>query len=285
MSDKLLRGKPVADKITEELKIEVIKLKEKNIIPKLAIVRVGDSYDDISYENGALKRCETIGIQSESILLEKDITTEEYIEVLEKLNNDKSINGILTLRPLPNQIDENKVKYIISKEKDVDCFNPINTAKLIEGDESGFSPCTPSAVIEILKHYQINLEGSNVCVLGRSMIVGKPVSILLLNEHATVTTAHSRTKDLKEITKNADILVVAVGKAKMINKDYIKENTIVIDVGINVDNEGKLCGDVDTLDVLDKVKYITPVPQGVGSVTTSILAKHVIKACKQQNLL
>lgn len=282
MTDKLLKGKIVADSITEKLKEEVKILNDKNIKPKLSIIRVGERPDDISYEKGATKRCESIGIDFEVVKLDESISLEKYLEVLEKLNNDNSVNGILCLRPLPKHIDENIVKYKISPKKDVDCFNPINLSKLIENDKTGFTPCTPSAVIEILKYYNINLEGANVCVLGRSMVVGKPCSILLLNEHSTVTTCHSKSKDLKNITKNADILVVAVGKAKMINKEYIKDNAIVIDVGINV-CDNKLCGDVDFDDVLEKVDFITPVPGGVGSVTTSILAKQVVKACKIQN--
>ncbi len=285
MADKLLKGKNVADSITENLKKDVDLLNKKNITPKLSVIRVGERPDDISYEKGASKRCESIGIDFEVIKLDESISNKEYIEVLEKLNNDKSVSGILCLRPLPKNLDENLIKYKISPDKDVDCFNPINLSKLIENDKSGFTPCTPTAVIEILKYYNINLEGANVCVLGRSMVVGKPCSILLLNEHATVTTCHSKSKDLKSITKNSDILVVAIGKAKIINKEYIKEDAVVIDVGINVDSNNKLCGDVDFDDVLENVGYITPVPGGVGSVTTSILAKHTIKACKQQNNL
>ena len=285
MADKLLKGKNVADSITENLKKDVDLLNKKNITPKLSVIRVGERPDDISYEKGASKRCESIGIDFEVIKLDESISNKEYIEVLEKLNNDKTVSGILCLRPLPKNLDENLIKYKISPDKDVDCFNPINLSKLIENDKSGFTPCTPTAVIEILKYYNINLEGANVCVLGRSMVVGKPCSILLLNEHATVTTCHSKSKDLKSITKNSDILVVAVGKAKMINKEYIKEDAVVIDVGINVDSNNKLCGDVDFEDALENVGYITPVPGGVGSVTTSILAKHTIKACKQQNNL
>lgn len=285
MTDKLLKGKNVADSITENLKKEVDLLNKKNITPKLSVIRVGERPDDISYEKGASKRCENIGIDFEVIKLDESISNKEYIEVLEKLNNDKTISGILCLRPLPKNLDEDLIKYKISPDKDVDCFNPINLSKLIENDKSGFTPCTPTAVIEILKYYNINLEGANICVLGRSMVVGKPCSILLLNEHATVTTCHSKSKDLKSITKNSDILVVAIGKAKIINKEYIKEDAVVIDVGINVDSNNKLCGDVDFDDVLENVGYITPVPGGVGSVTTSILAKHTIKACKQQNNL
>jgi methylenetetrahydrofolate dehydrogenase (NADP+)/methenyltetrahydrofolate cyclohydrolase len=199
------------------------------------------------------------------------------------INDNKDVHGILCFRPLPKQLDEEAIKYVISPEKDVDCFSPINSAKIMEGDKSGFPPCTPTAVVEILKHYGVELKGANVAVLGRSMVVGKPAAMLLLNENATVTICHSRTKDLAKVTSEADVLVAAVGRAKMVKENFVKEGAVVIDVGINVDENGNLCGDVDTAAVQDKVSMITPVPAGVGSVTTSILAKHVVKACKAQN--
>ena len=213
----------------------------------------------------------------------EDITQEDYEKTLRSLNENKDVHGILCLRPLYNQLNEEAIKYVISPEKDVDCFSPINSAKIMEGDKSGFPPCTPTAVVEILKHYDVELNGANVAVLGRSMVVGKPASMLLLNENATVTICHSRTKNLEKVTSQADILVAAVGRAKMIKENSVKEGAVVIDVGINVDENGNLCGDVDTASVQDKVSMITPVPAGVGSVTTSILAKHVVKACKNQN--
>lgn len=274
----IIKGKPIADKITEDLKNELKSLK-KDRNPKLSIIRVGNNPDDISYEKNAIKRCENIGIECEVINLSDDVSKKEYIDVLDRLNNDKLVDGILCLRPLPKNINEDEIKYFISDKKDVDCFNPINMAKIIEGDRSGFSPCTPMAVIETLKYYDVDLNGANVCVVGRSNIVGKPCSMLLLNENATVTICHSKTKDLESITSKADILIVAVGKAKVIKSNFVKENSVVIDVGINFE-DGILCGDVDTDDVLDKVSMITPVPFGVGSVTTSILAKQVIKAYK-----
>ncbi len=197
--------------------------------------------------------------------------------------NDKNVHGILCFRPLPKQLDEEAIKYVIAPEKDVDSFSPINSAKVMEGDTTGFPPCTPTAVVEILKHYGVQLNGAKVAVLGRSMVVGKPAAMLLLNENATVTICHSRTKDLAKVTSEADVLVAAVGRAKMVKEDFVKEGAVVIDVGINVDAEGNLCGDVDTNGVMDKVSMITPVPAGVGSVTTSILAKHLVKACKLQN--
>ena len=280
---QIIKGKPVADQISENLIKEVNELVKEGINPKLTIIRVGARGDDLAYERGALKRCENIGITTEVLELAEDIAQEQYIETLKKVNEDKDVHGILCFRPLPKQLNEESIKYVISPEKDVDCFSPVNAAKVMEGDQSGFPPCTPTAVVEILKHYGVELKGAKVTVLGRSMVVGKPAAMLLLNEHATVTICHSRTKDLANVTSEADILVAAVGRAKMVKENFVKEGAVVVDVGINVDEEGKLCGDVDTDDVLDKVSMITPVPAGVGSVTTSILAKHVVKACKLQN--
>lgn len=283
MDTKIIKGKPVADRITENLIEETKKLKELDIVPKLAIVRIGENPDDMSYERGAMNRCAKIGIDVQNIVLQGDVSEGEYIEVIKNLNDDKNINGILCLRPLPKNINENKVKSIINAKKDVDCFNPINSAKLFEGEKDGYAPCTPEAVMKILNHYEVDLSGKKVVVLGRSLIVGKPVSIMLMGENATVTICHSKTENLAEEAKNADVLVAAIGRAKMVDKSYIKEGATVIDVGINVDESGNLCGDVDTESAIGIAKMITPVPAGVGSVTTSVLAEHVIKACKIQN--
>ncbi|HQA60511.1 MAG TPA: tetrahydrofolate dehydrogenase/cyclohydrolase catalytic domain-containing protein [Tepidanaerobacteraceae bacterium] len=281
----LIKGKPVADKIKEKLKKEVAELKEKGITPKLAIIRVGDDPGDMAYERGAIKTMVSVNIETDVRDLSKDISQDEFIKELKSINDDKSVHGILILRPLPDQLDENVIKNVIAPEKDVDCFSPVNVAKVFEGDETGFPPCTPSAVMEILKHYEIPLKGKNAVVIGRSMIVGKPAAMLLLKEHATVTICHSRTKDLPKVASGAELLVVGIGRAKMIDSSYIREGAVVIDVGINVDEDGKLCGDVDTDDCVDKASMITPVPGGVGSVTTSVLAKHVVKACKMQQAL
>lgn len=283
VKSQIIKGKPVADKITEDLKKEVKNLNEMGINPKLAIVRVGERSDDLAYERGALKRCQNIGIETEVVELDENISQEEFIKAVHKLNEDDKVNGILTFRPLPKHLSEDEIKYEINPKKDIDCFNPINTAKIVENDKTGYPPCTPTAVIEILKHYDINLTGANIVVLGRSMVVGKPLSMLLLNENATVNICHSKTRNLPEIASQADILVAAVGRAKMVKKDYVKDGAIVIDVGVNVDDQGNLCGDVDMEDVLDKVSMITPVPGGVGAVTTSILATNIVKACKLQN--
>lgn len=283
LKSQIIKGKPVADKISEDLKKEVKSLNEMGIKPKLAIVRVGERADDLAYERGALKRCQNIGIETEVVELDENISQDEFIKAIHKLNEDDKVNGILTFRPLPKHLSEDEIKYEISPKKDIDCFNPINTAKIVENDKTGYPPCTPTAVIEILKHYGINLTGANIVVLGRSMVVGKPLSMLLLNENATVNICHSKTRNLPEIASQADILVAAVGRAKMVKNDYVKDGAIVIDVGVNVDDQGNLCGDVDMEDVLDKVSMITPVPGGVGAVTTSILATNIVKACKLQN--
>ncbi|WP_455538847.1 bifunctional 5,10-methylenetetrahydrofolate dehydrogenase/5,10-methenyltetrahydrofolate cyclohydrolase [Terrisporobacter sp.] len=281
---EIIKGKPVGDALSEVLKGECEALVKDGIQPKLAILRVGAKPNDLSYEKGALKKCDTIGIATEVTELPEDTTQEQYIETLEKLNKDSSVHGILTFRPLPKGIDEEVIKNVIAPEKDVDCFSPMNTAKLMEGDKTGFPPCTPTAVVEILKHYNVPLKGAKVVVLGRSMVVGKPVSMLLLGENATVTICHSKTQDLPKVCADADVLVAGVGRARMVTADYVKEGAVVIDVGINAKPEGGgICGDVDTDDVVGKASMVTPVPAGVGSVTTSILAKHVIKACKQQN--
>ena len=281
---EIIKGKPVGDALSEVLKGECEALVKDGIQPKLAILRVGAKPNDLSYEKGALKKCDTIGIKAEVTELPEGTTQEESIEALEKLNKDSSVNGILTFRPLPKGIDEEVIKNVIAPEKDVDCFSPMNTAKLMEGDKTGFPPCTPTAVVEILKHYNVPLKGAKVVVLGRSMVVGKPVSMLLLGENATVTICHSKTQDLQKVCADADVLVAGVGRARMVTADYVKEGAVVIDVGINAKPEGGgICGDVDTDDVVGKASMVTPVPAGVGSVTTSILAKHVIKACKQQN--
>lgn len=280
---ELLKGKPVADAITLEVKKDVEELNTKNIYPKLAIVRVGERKDDLSYENSAIKRMEKCGIKCEVTTMNQDISQEDFIVQLQKVNADTSVHGILLFRPLPKHIDENVVKYVISAEKDVDCFNPINVAKVTEGDKTGFAPCTPTAAMEILKYNNIQIKGKKAAVIGRSLVVGKPMALLLLGEDATVTVCHSKTSELAMVASEADILVAAIGKAKFVDDKFVKEGAVVLDVGINVDEEGNVYGDVDTEKCIDKVSFITPVPAGVGSVTTAVLAKHVLRACKQLN--
>lgn len=273
-------GKPVADKISEEL-IQKVKLMEKK--PKLAIIRVGNNEADMSYEKAAIKRMESIGIQWESIEFSEDVSEEKLIEKIEELNKDENTNGILIFNPLPNHLDENKIGGFIDPLKDLDSLNPINMAKLIYGDDTAFAPCTPVAAMEILKHYGVKLEGKHAVVIGRSTVVGKPISLLLLDEHATVSICHSKTPNISEIANKADVLVLAIGNAKFADETFVKEGAVVIDIGINVDENGNLCGDVDLESAIEKASLITPVPRGVGSVTTAILAKHVVKAYEIQN--
>lgn len=280
---ELLKGKAVADAITLEVKSSVEELIEKNIHPKLMIVRVGERQDDLSYEKSAIKRMQNCGIECEVTALPVDISQDNFIEKLKAVDDDHSVHGILLFRPLPKQIDENKVKHIIRPEKDIDCFNPANVAKIVEGDKTGFAPCTPTAAMEILKYNNIELKGKRAIVIGRSLVVGKPMALLLLAEDATVTICHSKTSELSKIAAEADILIAAIGKARMITEDFVKRGAVVIDVGINVDEDGKLCGDVDTEKCQERASLITPVPAGVGSVTTAVLAKHVLKACRQIN--
>ncbi len=222
-----------------------------------------------------------MGIESKVYERDRDIKTEELVELIEELNRDDEISGILVFRPLPDHIDEDIIRNVISPEKDVDCMHPLNLENIFEGKMDGFAPCTPpKAAMEILKYYDIPLEGKNVVVVNRSMVVGKPLAMMLLNENATVTICHSRTKNLNEVTKNADIVVVALGRAKFFDESYFTEESIVIDVGVSLDENGKLSGDADYDRVLPLVNKITPVPGGVGSVTTSILLSQVVLACK-----
>ena len=255
-------------------------LKGKGINPTLGIVRVGKREDDIAYEKGILKNCEKVDIIGKVHECSEDINMDSFIKLIEELNADPLIHGILIFRPLPKHLDENIIKHIINPNKDVDSMNPLNLAKVFEGDLSGYSPCTSAAVIEIIKHFNIYIKGKKVAVLGRSMVVGKPLAMMLLKEDATVMICHSKTENLKETVASADIVAAAIGKAKFIGSDYIKQGAVVIDVGINVDENGKLCGDVDFEAVKDKASLITPVPGGVGSVTTAVLLKSVIKGAK-----
>ncbi len=284
MAEKL-KGKAVADAMKEELTKRVEALKAKGITPKLGIVRAGGRPDDLYYEKGATKTLGAIGVEVEVFAYPEDVDQAAFEKAMTDVANNKEINGILMFSPLPDQLDEPKIRALIPVEKDVDCMTQAGAGKVISDDESGFPPCTPTACMDLMKFYNIPLSGKNAVVLGRSMVVGKPVAMLLLRENATVTICHSRTANLPEVCASADILVAAVGRAKMVNKDYVKPGQIVVDVGINEDpdNPGKYCGDVDTAAVEDIVEQISPVPGGVGSVTTIVLCKHTIMACEAQN--
>lgn len=278
----ILDCREAAKSIKAELAQKVQELADKGRRPRLGIIRVGSRPEDISYERGILKNCEGLGIECQVMELPSDISSDSFMEKLKEANENGSIHGILMFRPLPAHIDEDKARSLISPSKDIDCMNPVNLAKVFEGDSSGFEPCTPAAVMEILKYFGIKLQGENVAVIGRSMVVGKPLSMMLLKENATVTICHSKTKDIKNVVSRADIVVAALGKARAIGPDYIKPGATVIDVGVNGAPEGGICGDVDFEKVKDVAGNITPVPGGVGAVTTLMLLKHVVEAALRQ---
>lgn len=274
-----LRGKKVSDGIKEYVSKE---LETLSFVPKLAIVRVGENPDDMSYERGATKKLKSFGLDVASYVFPQDISDEEFKKAFKGINEDDEVTGILLLRPLPRTINEKDIENMIDPKKDLDGISPINIAKVFAGDITGFSPCTAEAVIEVLKAYDIELTGKRVTVVGRSMVVGKPVSMLLLKENATVTMTHTRTVDLKKTCSDAEIVIAAAGRAKMLNSDYCGQDAVMIDVGINVDENGKLCGDVDYATLDGKASAATPVPGGVGTVTTAVLAKHLIQAAKMR---
>lgn len=274
-----LRGKKVSDGIKEYVSKE---LETLTFVPKLAIVRVGENPDDMSYERGATKKLKSFGLDVASYVFPQDISDEDFKKAFKNINEDDEVTGILLLRPLPRTINEKDIENMIDPKKDLDGISPINIAKVFAGDITGFSPCTAEAVIEVLKAYDIELTGKRVTVVGRSMVVGKPVSMLLLKENATVTMTHTRTVDLKKTCSDAEIVITAAGRAKMLNSDYCGQDAVMIDVGINVDENGKLCGDVDYATLDGKASAATPVPGGVGTVTTAVLAKHLIQAAKMR---
>ncbi|RUA08052.1 MAG: bifunctional methylenetetrahydrofolate dehydrogenase/methenyltetrahydrofolate cyclohydrolase FolD [Fusobacteria bacterium] len=281
--NKLIDGKRISSEIKEELKKEVeeiVKIGER--APGLAVVIVGENPASKVYVRSKVRTCESLGLYSEKYTLEEDVTEEELLKLIEKLNEKEAIDGILVQLPLPKHIDEDKVIEAIAPNKDVDGFSPVNLGKLITG-KCEFNPCTPYGIMELLKRYEIELSGKDVVIVGRSNIVGKPLSIMMTNESATVTLCHSRTKDIKAKTLEADIVVVAVGIEKFLKEDMVKEGSIVIDVGINRDSNGKLCGDVDFDQVSKKTKLITPVPGGVGPMTIAMLMKNTVKSRKMIN--
>ncbi len=278
---EILNGKELAKKIRGELKEEVIKLKEKNINPKLAVIMVGDDKASAVYVRNKSKACEEIGIEFEEFLLDRTITQEELINLIKTLNNREDIHGILLQSPIPDSLDIREAFNTIDYKKDVDGFNPINVGKLSIGEDC-FISCTPYGVIRMLEEYNIQIEGKRAVIIGRSNIVGKPLIQCLLNKNATVTICHSKTKNIEEITKEADILIAALGKPKFVKEDMVKKDAVVIDVGINRNEEGKLVGDVDFENVSKKASYITPVPGGVGPMTIAMLMNNVVKAAKSK---
>ena len=276
----ILDGKETARKVRENLKSKVEELKKNNIFPKLAVIMVGDDGASKIYVRNKSKACEELGIEYEEFLMSDDTTQEQLLELINKLNDREDVHGILLQSPIPKHLDINEAFRTISPEKDVDGFNPVNVGKLVLGQET-FISCTPFGVIKLLEEYNIPIEGKNAVVIGRSNIVGKPMLQCLLNKNATVTICHSKTENLKEVTKKADILIAAIGKANFVTEDMVKENAVVIDVGINRNEQGKVCGDVDFEKVQKKVAYITPVPGGVGPMTIAMLMTNIVKAAKK----
>lgn len=278
---KLLLGKEVSAAINSRVSDKVVELKAKGITPTLGIVRVGEREDDLSYERGACKKCELVGVEVQKFVLPADVSQEEIMKVIDEVNKNDDIHGVLIFRPLPKHLDETAVINALKPEKDVDGITSGSMYGVFTGENVGYPPCTPQACMEILDYYNIDCTGKSAVVIGRSLVVGKPAAMMLLKKNATVTMCHTRTKDMPSVTKNADILIVAAGRAGVIGKDYVSDGQIVIDVGINVNDEGKLCGDVAFDEVEPVVDSITPVPGGVGAVTTSVLVEHVVMAAEK----
>ena len=276
----LIDGKAISQQIKDELRDEVAALKEKGILPCLAVIQVGKDPASSVYVNNKKKACAYIGIESLSYEVEESISEESLLNLINELNVNDKVNGILVQLPLPKHIDENKVIQAIHPSKDVDGFHPETVGNMCIGTK-GFLPCTPAGVIQLLKRSNIEIEGKECVVVGRSNIVGKPMAMLLLRENGTVTITHSRTKDLKEVCKRADILIAALGKPKFITSEYIKEGAVVIDVGIHRNENNKLCGDVDFEDVVEKVSAITPVPGGVGPMTIAMLMNNCVETVRK----
>lgn len=281
MSAEILKGAPVAAALNEKTKEMVSALVESGIVPTLAVVRVGERGDDIAYERGILKRCAAVGVEARQVIFPADVDNNTVIEELRKLNFDDSIHGILVFMPLPAHLDEKAVREAIAAEKDVDGVTAASAAGVYSGSGVGFAPCTARAVIEILKHYAVPMAGKRAAVFGRSMVIGRPVSMLLMGENATVTICHSRSENPAEIAREADIVVAALGKARALGEDHFRPGQSVIDVGINFDDEGKMCGDVDFAAAEQTVSAITPVPGGVGAVTTAVLVRHCVEAAEK----
>ena len=279
MAAKLLKGITVVKAMEAGLSARAKALAA--VCPKLAIARVGGRPDDETYERGAIKRCESVGIKCETHVFERSVSNREFLRALNLLSSDGAVHGVLVMSPLPASIDRAAVRAAIDPEKDVDCMGGVNSAKLFEGDLSGHAPCTPSAVLEMLRFFKIPISGSRVTIVGRSLVVGKPLAMLLLAENATVTICHTRTVDLEAECRRADILIAAAGKASMIGAGHIKPGAAVIDVGVNAGDDGVLRGDVDFEAASALAGHITPVPGGVGTVTPAILARNTLDACER----
>ncbi len=278
---EILKGAPVAAAINARVAADIEMLKEKGVEPCLAIVQLGNNDADTAYANGAKKKCATIGVAVKDVALAADISEEELIGKINELNEDAAVHGVLLLRPLPAHINDDHVRAALKPEKDIDGITDISLAGVFTGNNVGFAPCTAQACIEIIDHYGIELKGKRVCVIGRSLVVGRPVAMMALRKNATVTICHSSTVDIEAQARRAEIVIAAIGKAGAVNSRYISAGQTLIDVGINVNAEGKLCGDVDSAAADAVAAAYTPVPGGVGSVTTSVLISHVVEAAKR----
>ena len=279
---KRLLGKEVTAALNERIKADAEALKAKGVNPTLCIIRIGENESDISYERGATKRCETLGVACEKILLPEDVSQEELLATIDKVNKNDQIHGVLLFRPLPKHLDQSVIENALDPAKDVDCMTDGSMSGVFTGKNVGFPPCTPQACMEILDHYGIDCTGKKAVVVGRSLVVGKPAAMMLIKKNATVTVCHTRTVDMPSVVREADIVIVAAGRAGVVDDTYLRAGQVVIDVGINVNAEGKLCGDVDFEKAEPIVEAITPVPGGVGSVTTSVLVGHVVEAAKRK---
>lgn len=279
---EILKGAPVTAALNEKMTAEVAELKTKGVVPALAILRVGERDDDLSYERGAMKRCETVGVEVKNVVLPADVESETFFRTLEELNKDPEVHGILMFRPLPKHIDGEKARQMLSPAKDIDGCTDGSLAGVFTNTKVGFAPCTAQAAIEILDYYGIDCTGKKAAVIGRSLVVGRPVSMMLMHKNATVTICHTKTVDMPSVTREADILIVCAGQMESIGAEYLREGQIVVDVGIGWNEEkGKLCGDVKFEEAESFVGAITPVPGGVGTVTTSVLVSHVVEAARR----
>mgnify|MGYP000006469754 FL=1 len=276
----IIKGAQVAEAVSAETLKRAEALRLKGIEPCLAVIRVGEDGSQLAYERGALKRMDKCGINCRVCAFDENISQEDFESEFKKINDDNSVHGILLLQPLPKTLSVEPIKDIINPLKDVDAVSPVNMYKILANDKTGYAPCTAEGVMEILDWMGTDLKGKKCKVIGRSMIVGKPLGLLLLARDATVTYCHSKTIELAKETKDADVLIAAAGSAKLVGADFVNENMTVIDVGVNVDENGNMCGDVDFEAVETIVANITPVPGGTGAVTTSVLAKHVVKAAE-----
>jgi methylenetetrahydrofolate dehydrogenase (NADP+)/methenyltetrahydrofolate cyclohydrolase len=278
---EVLKGKEVIAQLNDEVRQRSEKLQEQGIQPTLAVVRLGERPDDLAYERGLTKRAEKTGVQVKSCVYPEDLSQEELLKELDSLNQDPSVHGILIFRPLPKSIDDHAVRAALAPEKDVDGITDASQAGVYTGSGKGFAPCTAEACIRLLKHFQIPMEGKRAVVIGRSQVIGKPVSLLLLSQNATVTICHSRTRNLPEVCQSADIIVAAAGNPGTVTRDCLRNGQTVVDVAVNVGADGKMCGDADYDAALEIADAVTPVPGGVGTVTSTVLMDHVVTAAER----